>query len=215
MAKLTVSPRYRFGRARMRDAIKAMLREAPDVLRLFGRLMTDARVSALDRGLVAAVIAYVISPIDVIPDFLGLIGVVDDLFLVGLSLDRLLSRAPARVVHEHWGGSRQGLAGLAAELQALGDLLPEPMRRVLLGRMESPEFGGEARETLFADTRGEDLEERLDDSGWGAGRPHRQARERVRARRDENDLDAHEDEYADEQGSMRSDERISGYRDRL
>lgn len=150
MAKLSVSPRYRFGRARVRDAVKAMLREAPAVLKLFGRLMTDARVSGLDRSLVAGVIAYVIAPIDLVPDFLGLIGVVDDLFLVGLALERLLSRAPARVVHEHWTGSREGLLGLTAELQTLGDVLPEPVRRVLLGRMEGEEFGGEAMETLFA-----------------------------------------------------------------
>lgn len=149
MAKLSVSPRYRFGRARVRDAVRAMLREAPAVLRLFGRLMTDARVSRLDRGLVAGVIAYVIAPVDLVPDFLGLIGVVDDLFLVGLALERLLARAPLQAVHEHWQGSRDGLLGLTAELQALGDALPEPVRRILLGRMEGDEFGREAMETLF------------------------------------------------------------------
>ena len=161
MAKLSISPRYRFGRAQMRDAVKTMLKEAPAVLKLFGRLLTDARVSVVDRGLVAAVVAYVIAPIDLIPDFLGLVGVIDDLFLVGIALERLLSRAPARVVHEHWDGSREGLLGLTAELQALGDMLPDGVRRVLLGRMEGDEFGGEAMETRFL--RDEDLDEDLDD----------------------------------------------------
>lgn len=201
MAKLNVSSRYRFGRAKVKDVVKALLKDAPSVLRLFGKLMTDARVSTIDRALVAGVIAYVISPIDLIPDFLGLIGVIDDLFLIGLALDRLLSRAPARVVHEHWKGSVEGLLGLTAELQALGDAVPGPVRRVLLGSMQGDEFGREAREMLFPDGDGDD----------DIDAPSRR-RGRRRASRWEI---GPEDEYDDEQGHMDSEERVTPYRNRL
>ena len=132
---------YRFGRARVRQAATSLLRQAPAVLRLFGRLMTDARVSTVDRALVGAVIAYVISPWDLIPDFLSIIGVVDDLFLIGISLDRLLMRAPAEVVEEHWEGTTEGLETLTAELQAIGDALPNALRAILHGRVTEGAWG--------------------------------------------------------------------------
>lgn len=156
-----MSPRigYRFGRARVREAATSLLRQAPAVLRLFGRLMTDARVSLLDRGLVAAVIAYVVSPWDLIPDFLSIIGVVDDLFLLGVALDRLLMRAPAEAVEEHWDGKPDGLEALTVELQAIGDALPNSIRSLLHGRVargawgEADEEAGEVYETDWPPAR--------------------------------------------------------------
>lgn len=132
---------YRFGRARVRQAATSLLRQAPAVLRLFGRLMTDVRVSTVDRALVGAVIVYVISPWDLIPDFLSIIGVVDDLFLIGVALDRLLMRAPAEVVEEHWEGTTDGLETLTAELQAIGDALPDTLRSILHGRVSEGAWG--------------------------------------------------------------------------
>ena len=132
---------YRFGRARVREAATTLLRQAPAVLRLFGRLMTDRRVSVVDRGLVAAVLAYVISPFDLIPDFLTIIGVVDDLFLMGIALERLLMRAPRDVVEDHWVGTPEGLDALTAELQAIGHALPGPIRSILHGRVGDASWG--------------------------------------------------------------------------
>ncbi|HUF12855.1 MAG TPA: YkvA family protein [Longimicrobiales bacterium] len=132
---------YRFGRARVRQAVGSLLRQAPAVLRLFGRLMTDVRVSTVDRALVGAVIAYVISPWDLVPDFLLIIGVVDDLFLIGIALDRLLMRAPAEAVEEHWEGTSEGLETLTAELQAIGEALPNALRSILHGRVGEGAWG--------------------------------------------------------------------------
>lgn len=132
---------YRFGRARVRNAATSLLRQAPSVLRLFGRLMTDPRVSVVDRGFVAAVVAYVISPWDLVPDFLAIIGVVDDLFLIGIALDRLLMRAPARVVEEHWDGTMEGLRALTVELQAIGEALPNAIRTLLHGQLIEGAWG--------------------------------------------------------------------------
>ncbi|MBA2520369.1 MAG: DUF1232 domain-containing protein [Chloroflexia bacterium] len=77
-----------------------------DNLRLTWRLARDRRVAPVYKLLVPiAILLYVISPIDLIPDFLLGIGQVDDLGLIGIALMitfRLLPRlAPAAVVNQH------------------------------------------------------------------------------------------------------------------
>lgn len=195
---------YRFGRARVRDAATTLLRQAPAVLRLFGRLLTDPRVSVIDRGLVAAVIAYVVSPFDLIPDFLSVIGVIDDLFLMGLALDRLLMRAPAQVVEEHWVGTPEGLDAVTAELQAIGDALPNAIRSVLHGRVADNAWGRslDAAEVFAA---GEAA-----DAGW---RPaERAARRAPRGR----EVASHDfDDALDDDEDIDGEERVDRYRSRL
>ncbi|MBI5960256.1 MAG: DUF1232 domain-containing protein, partial [Chloroflexi bacterium] len=67
-------------------------------LLLAGRLIFDRRVSGMAKLIPLAMIAYIFSPIDLIPDFLLPFGIVDDLsaFLVGLQL--FLRSAPPGVV---------------------------------------------------------------------------------------------------------------------
>jgi len=198
---------YRFGRARVREAAGTLLRQAPAVLRLFGRLMTDVRVSIVDKALVGAVIAYVISPWDLIPDFLSVIGVVDDLFLIGVALDRLLMRAPAEAVEEHWEGSPEGLESLTAELTAIGEALPSAIRSILHGRVADGAWGAGYE-------RAEVYEGEEDDIEWPAA--ERAARSGSRGRGREvgrkDFADAVEDEGEDDEYG---EERVDRYRNRL
>lgn len=197
---------YRFGRARVREAATSLLRQAPAVLRLFGRLMTDARVSTVDRALVAAVIAYVVSPFDLIPDYFALIGVVDDLFLMGVALDRLLMRAPAEVVEEHWNGTPEGLETLTAELQAIGDALPNTLRSILHGRVSEGAWGEnfETAEVYEADEGAEPT--------WAPAERARRRPARATGREvGRHDFDDPLDDDEDDSGK----ERVDRYRSRL
>ncbi len=49
------------------------------------------------KGGAAALVLYLLSPIDLIPDVLPVIGVLDDLVIVPLALRWLLSRLPAEI----------------------------------------------------------------------------------------------------------------------
>jgi len=197
---------YRFGRARVREAAASLLRQAPAVLRLFGRLMTDARVSLVDRGLVAAVLAYVISPWDLIPDFLAVIGVVDDLFLIGVALDRLLMRAPAEAVEEHWEGTPEGLDAVTAELQAIGEALPSAIRSILHGRVSEGQWGHGYERAAVYEAGEPDVE-------WPAA--ERQAQHARGARRGR-EVARHEfDDELDDDEDDTGEERVERYRSRL
>jgi uncharacterized membrane protein YkvA (DUF1232 family) len=47
----------------------------------------------------ALIVIYVLSPIDLIPDFIPVLGVMDDLVLVPLAIRFLLKRLPAELAH--------------------------------------------------------------------------------------------------------------------
>jgi uncharacterized membrane protein YkvA (DUF1232 family) len=61
----------------------------------------DPRVPWYAKALGACVIAYALSPIDLIPDFVPVVGYIDDLVLVPLGLLLLLRLIPAPVMAEH------------------------------------------------------------------------------------------------------------------
>jgi uncharacterized membrane protein YkvA (DUF1232 family) len=63
--------------------------------------MRDPRVPWYARALGACVVAYALSPIDLIPDFIPVIGYLDDLVLVPLGLVLMLRLIPAEVLAEH------------------------------------------------------------------------------------------------------------------
>ncbi|MDQ6717398.1 MAG: YkvA family protein [Gemmatimonadota bacterium] len=109
------------------------MKEIPNFLRLLYGLVTDPRVSNVDKLLVAGAIAYVLMPMDIIPDFIPFIGEVDDVFVIVMALQRLISNAGRAVVADHWMGEPGELSALNLErvLAACAFFLPRRIRRRL------------------------------------------------------------------------------------
>jgi uncharacterized membrane protein YkvA (DUF1232 family) len=124
--------------SRRGNSIKSMLRLLPNLVKLIFRLFTDSRVSVFDRALFAVVIAYVLSPFDLLPDWLGVFGLTDDLYLVGLSLARLLHNAGPDLLLEHWDGKPKALGFLIESVEDVGSVLPRSVRSVLRGTVKGP-----------------------------------------------------------------------------
>jgi uncharacterized membrane protein YkvA (DUF1232 family) len=61
----------------------------------------DPRVPLLAKVIAGLVVAYVLSPIDLIPDFIPVLGYVDDLFLVPLGLMLAYRLIPETILAEH------------------------------------------------------------------------------------------------------------------
>ena len=115
----------------------------PNFLKLLGRLFRDPRVPTTEKALLVGAIIYVISPIDLIPDFIPFIGEIDDLYLVALVLLRLMARTDDDVLRQHWDG-RGDLASIVDKiLRAAQYVLPKRVQRILLGRVEiAPQIKG-------------------------------------------------------------------------
>ena len=112
------------------------IQQIPSYLRLLGGLLLDRRVAVLDKLLVAGAIAYILSPADLIPDMIPFLGEVDDVFLLVTALQRLVTNAGRRVLHDHWSGDPAELSdlNLATVVQAAAFFLPLTVRR-RLGRV--------------------------------------------------------------------------------
>ena len=121
----------RLSRASTRSAARSLIKEIPSLLKLLFRLMVDGRVPLKDKALFGLVAAYVISPLDLIPDFLGLPGMVDDLYLIGLSLGRLIASAGEDILLEHWDGDPRTLGFFIEMVESFGGILPAGVRNAL------------------------------------------------------------------------------------
>ncbi|MBC7899205.1 MAG: DUF1232 domain-containing protein [Saprospiraceae bacterium] len=108
----------------------------PNMVMLLGGMLKDARVPAAEKALFLAAIVYVISPLDFIPDVFPFIGQVDDLYVVALTLLRLVNRTDATVVREHWSGGGD-IVSLADSIAGIAPMiLPKRISRVLSSKVE-------------------------------------------------------------------------------
>jgi uncharacterized membrane protein YkvA (DUF1232 family) len=118
-----------------RLVIVRAIRQIPSFLKLLAGLIMDPRVHALDKALVAGAIAYVLLPVDLVPDFIPFMGLVDDLFLVATTVRRLVRNAGFRVAASHWNGEIEDLKSLRINeiILATSLFLPRRIRRRLRG----------------------------------------------------------------------------------
>lgn len=120
---------------KLKSRMKNLLMFLPNMIALSGRLMVDKRVPVTERALFAAAVIYAIIPFDFLPDMIPFLGQIDDLFLVALTLLRLIGRTDDTVVREHWrgGGDIVALAESAASIAPA--LMPKRVSRVLSAKV--------------------------------------------------------------------------------
>lgn len=113
--------------------VMGYITDLPRFLRLMWGLITDARVSMVDKALVAGAIAYIVLPIDLIPDFIPFLGEVDDVYMLVIALRRLLQNAGRSVLLSHWTGDPEELRQLNLKkvMMAAAFFLPRRVRRRL------------------------------------------------------------------------------------
>jgi uncharacterized membrane protein YkvA (DUF1232 family) len=89
----------------LRDAVRLL----PDILRLVRRLAADTELPVGVRVRLMLLLAYLLLPIDLIPDFIPVIGWADDAIVVALVLRSTIRRAGADALQRHWPGTPAGL----------------------------------------------------------------------------------------------------------
>ncbi|MEV4286041.1 DUF1232 domain-containing protein [Nonomuraea bangladeshensis] len=93
--------------------LREALRLLPDVLRLVRRLAADPELPRGVRVRLALLLAYLAFPIDLVPDFIPVLGYADDAVIVIAVLRSVVRRAGVQAVRRHWPGSDDGFAALA------------------------------------------------------------------------------------------------------
>ena len=100
-------PRRAAGGRRERAARLARL--VPDCAVLFSRLARDPRVRRRHKLVLVGSGAYLALPFDLVPDFIPVLGQLDDALVVSLALRSVLRAAGPELVGEHWPGTAEGL----------------------------------------------------------------------------------------------------------
>jgi uncharacterized membrane protein YkvA (DUF1232 family) len=124
------------GKLKLKSRMKNLLMFLPNMVSLCVRLMVDARVPKTERALFAAAVIYAIIPFDFLPDMIPFVGQVDDIFLIALTLLRLIDRSDDNVVREHWRGGGD-IVALAESVASIAPaLMPRRVARVLVAKVK-------------------------------------------------------------------------------
>jgi len=91
---------------------RSALRLLPDIVRLVRRLAADPQLGTSVRIRLILLLAYLASPIDLVPDFIPVLGYADDALAVALVLRSVARRAGPEALRRHWPGTLDGLAVL-------------------------------------------------------------------------------------------------------
>ena len=104
-------------------SITDALRLLPDVVRLVARLSRAPEVPRRVRVALLALLAYLASPIDLVPDFVPVLGYADDAVVVALTLRWVARHAGMDALQRHWPGTPEGLDAVRrlARIQAGGN----------------------------------------------------------------------------------------------
>jgi uncharacterized membrane protein YkvA (DUF1232 family) len=90
----------------------------PNLVILFRGLLGDDRVPRTTKGLVWFALAWLASPIDLIPEFIPILGPLDDALVAALVLRHVVRRTERAVLVDHWRGGTGTLDVLAGRVHA-------------------------------------------------------------------------------------------------
>jgi uncharacterized membrane protein YkvA (DUF1232 family) len=101
----------------------AALRLLPDLVRLVRRLAADRTLPRGVRVRLWLLLAYLLMPIDLVPDFVPVLGYADDAVVVALALRSVVRHAGPDALARHWPGDPAGLE-VVSRLAGLGRTAP-------------------------------------------------------------------------------------------
>ena len=105
-----------------------LVRALPDLVRLMARLVGDPLLPRAAKIALAAAMVYLASPIDLIPDFIPLVGYLDDLLVAALLVDGILNWVDRGLVLKYWPGSPDSLERLARAARMLAVWVPRRLK---------------------------------------------------------------------------------------
>lgn len=115
------------------DTMWQLLLLLPRMVRLLYKLLMDSRVPLGLRLKCGLVLAYVISPLDLLAEgILGPLGMIDDVAIVVVMLDVLFNKVDPSIIEEHWSGSPEMLKFLKNSVSVVKIFLPPTVYKAVL-----------------------------------------------------------------------------------
>ena len=103
---LAIAALFAFGKPK---AARELIALVPNLLRLFKGLLGDPRVPRRAKIALGIGAVWIASPIDLLPEFIPVLGPLDDAIVAAVILRYLVRRTGRDVIHEHWNGDPETL----------------------------------------------------------------------------------------------------------
>lgn len=100
---------------------------------LVARLIKDERVPLTGKLALAGLLAYLASPIDIVPDFIPFLGYLDDVLVAAVVVDGLLTSVGREVLLSHWPGDAASLDRVTRAAAVMSAFVPRRVKRRLFG----------------------------------------------------------------------------------
>ncbi len=113
------------------DVASEAFRVTPNFVKLIWRCMRDRRVPMRAKVTAGAAAGYFVLPVDLIPDFVPVVGQLDDLLMLFLGIHQLIKATPPDVIEELWDGDDDALELVTGFLAWMAELVPGPLQRAL------------------------------------------------------------------------------------
>ena len=120
----------------MREWLKENLLALPRVALLVPKLLGDERVPARTKVTLTGMGILLVSPWDIIPDFIPLLGQLDDITILLLLFDGVLNQVDEDVLLDHWTGEKATLRRLQTAAWLASFWVPSRVKRFFFGYVE-------------------------------------------------------------------------------
>lgn len=114
-------------------------------------LAEDERIPVQNRLVLGGLLVYLLTPLDIVPDYIPILGWLDDAFLSIVVLDYIFNSADTEVILEHYPWNKQGFRKMKGYVERLAWLVPSRVKSLLFRhatrlavdkRQETPEVAG-------------------------------------------------------------------------
>jgi uncharacterized membrane protein YkvA (DUF1232 family) len=118
--------------------VKDLLLALPRLGRMLVSLAADREVPTAAKVVLGALAVYLVSPIDLVPDFIPWLGYLDDVLLAAIVVDGVLSVVDRGLLLRYWPGSAASLERVAAVARRLARWVPKRVRTRIFGEPAPP-----------------------------------------------------------------------------
>jgi uncharacterized membrane protein YkvA (DUF1232 family) len=144
--------------------LQDLLLALPRLGRMLSSVVADRVVPTAAKGVLAAMAVYLVSPIDLVPDFIPWLGYLDDVILAAVVVDGVLNFIDRPLLLRYWPGTPASLERVAAVARRLARWVPNRIKARIFGSHRVPPS---------APGSGQDRSSPLAPLGRGQGEGHR------------------------------------------
>ncbi len=99
---------------------------------------TDERIPSRDKKILIALLALLVSPFDLIPDWIPVFGLLDDFVILAIILDYFFSVLDSRILLSHFPWDMKAFARLRAVARGLQFFVPRFIKKKLWAYVGHP-----------------------------------------------------------------------------